>query len=135
LDRSHNFAIQTQGLCKVYGTKVAVRSLSLAVPRGSIFGFLGPNGAGKTTSIKMLLGLVKPTGGQTYVLDAPPGDVRVRRKICSSASWAKTEDFDGLLDHGRGHVSLGREKGNPLDRGRRGTRVSRSFCDRPALSD
>jgi ABC-2 type transport system ATP-binding protein len=81
LDRSHNFAIQTQGLRKVYGTKVAVRSLSLAVPRGSIFGFLGPNGAGKTTSIKMLLGLVKPTGGQAYVLGAPSGDVRVRRMI------------------------------------------------------
>ena len=66
---------------KEYGRKVAVRKLSLTVARGSIFGFLGPNGAGKSTSIKMLLGLVKPTSGEGYVLGAPAGDVEVRRKI------------------------------------------------------
>lgn len=49
--------------------------------RGEIFGFLGPNGAGKSTSIKMLLGLVKPTGGEALVLGAPSGDVDIRRKI------------------------------------------------------
>lgn len=81
MDHSKNFAIRTQSLRKVYGDKVAVRNLSLVVPRGSIFGFLGPNGAGKTTSIKMLLGLVKPTGGQAYVLGAPVGHVGVRRRI------------------------------------------------------
>jgi ABC-2 type transport system ATP-binding protein len=53
----------------------------LSVPRGSIFGFLGPNGAGKSTSIKMLLGLVRPTSGVARVLGAPAGDVEVRRKI------------------------------------------------------
>jgi ABC-2 type transport system ATP-binding protein len=51
------------------------------VPRGSIFGFLGPNGAGKSTSVKMLLGLVKPTSGQALVLGAPAGEVEVRRRI------------------------------------------------------
>jgi ABC-2 type transport system ATP-binding protein len=65
----------------MYGRKVAVSNLSLSVRRGSIFGFLGPNGAGKSTSIKMLLGLVKPTGGSATVLGAPAGDVRTRRKI------------------------------------------------------
>jgi len=65
----------------VYGNKVAVRNLSLNVERGKIFGFLGPNGAGKSTSIKMLLGLVKPSGGQAFVLGAPSSDVEVRRKI------------------------------------------------------
>jgi ABC-2 type transport system ATP-binding protein len=65
----------------VYGSKVAVRNLSLCVPRGSIFGFLGPNGAGKSTSIKMLLGLVKPTGGSATVLGAPAGNVEARRRI------------------------------------------------------
>ena len=49
--------------------------------RGEIFGFLGPNGAGKSTSIKMLLGLVKPSGGEAFVLGAPAGGVEVRRKI------------------------------------------------------
>ena len=49
--------------------------------RGSIFGFLGPNGAGKSTSIKMLLGLVKPTSGEASVLGATAGEVEVRRRI------------------------------------------------------
>jgi len=65
----------------VFGDKVAVRSLSLTVRRGEIFGFLGPNGAGKSTSIKMLLGLVKPTSGEAFVLGAPSSDVDVRRRI------------------------------------------------------
>lgn len=65
----------------MYGAKVAVRGLSVEVRRGSIFGFLGPNGAGKSTSIKMLLGLVRPTSGRAVVLGAPAGDVDTRRKI------------------------------------------------------
>jgi ABC-2 type transport system ATP-binding protein len=68
-------------LRKVFGDKVAVRNLSLTVRRGEIFGFLGPNGAGKSTSIKMLLGLVKPTSGEAFVLGAPSSDVDVRRRI------------------------------------------------------
>jgi ABC-2 type transport system ATP-binding protein len=68
-------------LHKVFGDKVAVRNLSLTVRRGEIFGFLGPNGAGKSTSIKMLLGLVKPTSGKAFVLGAPSTDVEVRRRI------------------------------------------------------
>jgi ABC-2 type transport system ATP-binding protein len=65
----------------VFGEKVAVRNLSLTVRRGEIFGFLGPNGAGKSTSIKMLLGLVRPTSGKAFVLGSPSDDVNVRRKI------------------------------------------------------
>lgn len=76
-----DFAIRTHNLRKVFGNKVAVRNLSLAVPRGSIFGFLGPNGAGKSTSIKMLLGLVKPTGGEATLLGHAAGDVAVRKRI------------------------------------------------------
>lgn len=75
------FAIRTEGLRKVFGTKVAVRNLSLTVNRGEIFGFLGPNGAGKSTSIKMLLGLVKPTAGEARVLGFPPSDLGMRAKI------------------------------------------------------
>ena len=60
---------------------MAVRNLSLKVQRGEIFGFLGPNGAGKSTSIKMLLGLVKPTDGVARVLGAPSASVAIRRKI------------------------------------------------------
>jgi ABC-2 type transport system ATP-binding protein len=60
---------------------VAVEGLTLEVRRGEVFGFLGPNGAGKSTSIKMLLGLVVPTGGEATVLSSPAGDVETRRKI------------------------------------------------------
>jgi len=49
-------AIATRGLRKVFGDKIAVACLDLAVERGEVYGFLGPNGAGKSTSVKMLLG-------------------------------------------------------------------------------
>ncbi|MFI5399278.1 MAG: ABC transporter ATP-binding protein [Candidatus Binatia bacterium] len=75
------YAVETRDLRKSFGKQVAVRKLSLTVPRGEIFGFLGPNGAGKSTSIKMLLGLVRPSGGQAFVLGAPAGDVEVRRRV------------------------------------------------------
>jgi ABC-2 type transport system ATP-binding protein len=75
------FAIETENLRKVFGNKVAVRNLSLTVRRGEIFGFLGPNGAGKSTSIRMLLGLAKPTGGKAFVLGRPAGDIGMRRRI------------------------------------------------------
>jgi ABC-2 type transport system ATP-binding protein len=76
-----DLAISTRGLRKVFGQKVAVRNLSLDVPRGEVFGFLGPNGAGKSTSVKMLLGLVRPTCGKASVLGRPAGDVATRRKV------------------------------------------------------
>ncbi len=66
---------------KTFGQKVAVRGLTLEVPRGEVFGFLGPNGAGKSTSVKMLLGLVSPTGGEATALGAPAGEVNVRRRM------------------------------------------------------
>ncbi len=74
-------AIETHDLRKLFGAHAAVRGLSLTVERGEIFGFLGPNGAGKSTSIKMLLGLVRPSSGQAMVLGKPAGDVPVRRRI------------------------------------------------------
>src|SRR5207244_1074891 len=74
-------AIETHGLRKRFGEKVAVEDLSLSVPRGEVFGFLGPNGAGKTTSLKMLLGLVEATAGSGTVLGAPIGDRRTRARV------------------------------------------------------
>jgi ABC-2 type transport system ATP-binding protein len=67
-------AIQTNQLRKVFGEHAAVKGLTLQVEQGEVFGFLGPNGAGKTTSIKMLLGLIKPTSGEAMLLGAPLGD-------------------------------------------------------------
>jgi ABC-2 type transport system ATP-binding protein len=59
--------IEINQVTKQYGTKVAVRDLSLQVPAGELFAFLGPNGAGKTTTIKMMVGLLFPTAGTVRV--------------------------------------------------------------------
>lgn len=60
--------IQTYDLCKQYGNALRVSHLNLNVPEGSIYGFLGPNGAGKSTTLKMILGLVRPTAGSIRIL-------------------------------------------------------------------
>jgi ABC-2 type transport system ATP-binding protein len=74
-------ALECRALRKDFGSKVAVRDLTLAVPQGEIFGFLGPNGAGKTTSMKMLLGLVRPTSGGGRVLGSALGAPRGRTRV------------------------------------------------------
>jgi len=63
-----NPAIATQSLTRRYGRTTAVDGLTLSVPEGSIYAFLGPNGAGKTTTIKMLLNILRPTGGTAQIL-------------------------------------------------------------------
>jgi ABC-2 type transport system ATP-binding protein len=78
-----DLAIETTNLHKHYGKLQAVRDLNLQVPVGRIYGFLGPNGAGKSTTIRMLLGLIRPTGGKvrlfghTVGINGPPQSARV----------------------------------------------------------
>lgn len=79
--------IEIEDLSKIYrrwfsskGT-TALNHLTISVPKGSVFGFLGPNGAGKTTTIKILMDLIKPTGGKALVLGKPAYDVEVKKKI------------------------------------------------------
>jgi ABC-2 type transport system ATP-binding protein len=60
-------AIITQGLTRTFGPKIAVNALNLVVRRGEFFGFLGPNGAGKSTTIKLMVGLLRPTAGHVWV--------------------------------------------------------------------
>ncbi|HEY2904254.1 MAG TPA: ABC transporter ATP-binding protein [Vicinamibacterales bacterium] len=78
------FIIETDDLRKRYDTVDALRGLSLAVPRGSIYGFLGRNGAGKTTTIKVLLGMTHPTSGRASVFGLPSdvdrSSVEIRRR-------------------------------------------------------
>jgi ABC-2 type transport system ATP-binding protein len=74
-------AFESQGLRKDFGEKTAVRDLTLSVAKGEVFGFLGPNGAGKTTSVKMLLGLVRPTAGAGRLLGMPLGATRARARL------------------------------------------------------
>lgn len=59
-----SFILETKELTKRFPARIAVNSLNLQVERGDVFGFLGQNGAGKSTTIRMLLGLVKPSSGQ-----------------------------------------------------------------------
>lgn len=63
--------ITTTGLCKQYGKILRVKDLDLLVPEGVVYGFLGPNGAGKSTTMKMILGLARPTAGTINVFGRP----------------------------------------------------------------
>ena len=81
-------AIEILGLEKTYSVgfwrkrpKLALRPLNLTVEEGEIFGFLGPNGAGKTTTLKMLMGLVFPTGGTARILGMELDDPRMKAQI------------------------------------------------------
>lgn len=76
-------AVQTHSLRKRYGSRVAVQSLDLSVTPGTVFGLVGPNGAGKTTTIRMLLDIIRPSGGSVQVLGESPraGGAALRRRI------------------------------------------------------
>jgi ABC-2 type transport system ATP-binding protein len=81
-------AIQTFNLEKTYSVgfwrkkpRVALRPLSLEVQEGEVFGYLGPNGAGKTTTLKLLMGLVFPSGGSAKILGMDVNDPRMKAKI------------------------------------------------------
>jgi ABC-2 type transport system ATP-binding protein len=67
--------IRTEGLTKHFGEVVALDGLDLEVERGEIFGFLGPNGAGKSTTIRLLLGLIRPTAGRAWIDGVPVDDI------------------------------------------------------------
>ena len=76
-------AIETTSLTKRYGDQVAVDSLSLCVPTGTVFGFIGPNGAGKTTTIRMLMNTLRSTAGSARLLglDVACHRAELRRRI------------------------------------------------------
>jgi ABC-2 type transport system ATP-binding protein len=107
--------IETHGLRKQFGTKVAVADLSLEVFRGEAFGFLGPNGAGKTTSLKMLLGLVRPDAGTATVLGAPLGDRAARARVGFLPEHFRFHDCLTGREFLRFHGRLYGLRGLPLD--------------------
>ncbi|WP_054026198.1 ATP-binding cassette domain-containing protein [Bacillus sp. FJAT-28004] len=67
----NEWVIETKGLSKRYKGRYAVSNLNLKIAKGDIYGFLGPNGAGKTTTIRMLLGLIQPSGGSVHIFGQP----------------------------------------------------------------
>ena len=73
-------ALRAEGLTKRFSTTLAVDELTLTVPPGEVFGFLGPNGAGKSTTIKLLLGLLRPTSGAAWVFGDPVGEVEAAHR-------------------------------------------------------
>ncbi|RPJ50714.1 MAG: ABC transporter ATP-binding protein [Chloroflexi bacterium] len=83
MEESNGCVIHTQSLSKAFKGVKALDGLNLNVARNSIFGFLGPNGAGKSTTIKLLLGLIRPTGGQAEVFgkDIQNASVAIRKRI------------------------------------------------------
>ena len=109
------FVIQTRGLSKRYGTTLALSDLDLDVVQGEILGYLGPNGAGKTTTIRLLLGLIAPTGGNATIFgldvaaDAPaihrrlaycPGDANLWPGLTGRETLALLARVHGHVDEG-----------------------------------
>ncbi|MFC0673846.1 ATP-binding cassette domain-containing protein [Brachybacterium hainanense] len=63
--------VETSNLTKRYGARTVVEDLDLCIPEGCVYGFLGPNGAGKSTTMKMLLSLIRPSGGEVRIMGRP----------------------------------------------------------------
>src|SRR5262245_14517239 len=75
----NDHVLELEKVTKRFGDFTAVDDVSIAIPRGSIYGFLGPNGAGKTTTIRMIFDIIRPTSGRIRILGAPSAhDVRPR---------------------------------------------------------
>lgn len=88
--------IETKNLTKSYADFTAVSKVSLHIPKGTVYGFLGPNGAGKSTTMKMFLGLTKPTSG-TFTIDGksyPQSRVKILKEI---GSFIEAPAFYGNL--------------------------------------
>ena len=74
-------AVDIRNIVKRYESHVAVRALSLTVPRGTVYGLLGPNGAGKTSTIRMLMNIIAPDSGEIRVLGVPSSDLSLSDRI------------------------------------------------------
>jgi ABC-2 type transport system ATP-binding protein len=97
--KTNDWAIEAQGLVKVFGKHRAVDGVDLAIPKGAVYGFLGPNGAGKTTTIRVLATLLKPDGGSAKIFGhdlGKEGDA-IRSRISLTGQYASIdEDLTGM---------------------------------------
>ena len=94
----NDFAIEIRQLSKTFGkgdkAVNAVIDLDLEVQAGQVFGFLGPNGAGKTTTIRLLMDLIRPTSGETFLFGQPTGSLQSRKRVGALVEGA---DFYDLI--------------------------------------
>lgn len=100
--------IHTEVLAKRFGSFTALHGLSLDVLPGEVFGFLGPNGAGKSTTLRLLLGLIRPTSGKARIFGVDAGEVkRVHARIAyvpgDVALWPRLTGAECLALLGRLH--------------------------------
>ena len=92
-----NAVVETRGLCKQYGPALRVNHLDLTVPEGAVYGFLGPNGAGKSTTLKLLLGLARPTAGEIAVFGRPMGPRTRMETLRQVGSLIESPSYYGHL--------------------------------------
>lgn len=89
--------IETNNLTKQYGKVRSVNALHMQVPQGAIYGFLGPNGAGKSTTLKMILGLAKPTNGSITLFGVPVNDKNRIKLLADTGSLIESPSYYGHL--------------------------------------
>lgn len=89
--------VATDNLSKEYDGVYRVQELDIRIKKGDIYGFLGPNGAGKSTTMKMLLGLVKPTSGTIEIMGKPFNEKNLRDILASVGSLIESPSYYGHL--------------------------------------
>ena len=89
--------IETNNLTKQYGNIRCVNALHMQVPQGAIYGFLGPNGAGKSTTLKMILGLAKPTDGSISLFGMPVNEKNRIKLLADTGSLIESPSYYGHL--------------------------------------
>lgn len=89
--------IEVKNVSKNYGPVSAVKDISFTVEKGHIYGFLGPNGAGKSTTMKMLLGLVKPSAGSIFILNKPVVEENRLEILKNTGSLIESPSYYGHL--------------------------------------
>ena len=87
------------GVTKRYGNIMALRGIDLVVRRAELVGLLGPNGAGKTTAVKLLLGLLRPTGGEVAVFGNNPQFAETRRRVGAMLQVGKVPETLRVREH------------------------------------
>ena len=91
------YIIETKDLSKKHGAQFRVKNLCLQIPEGCVYGFLGPNGAGKSTTIKLLLGLLKPTNGEIYFFGQKMNEKNRLSLLHHTGSLIESPSFYGHL--------------------------------------